>query len=39
MIEYGDPDNHLAMSRTVGLPVGIATKMVIDGRSDSGMLW
>ncbi|XP_027057225.1 alpha-aminoadipic semialdehyde synthase, mitochondrial-like isoform X1 [Pocillopora damicornis] len=31
MICYGDPNGHSAMARTVGLPVAIATKMVLDG--------
>lgn len=31
MICYGDPHGHSAMARTVGLPVAIATKMVLDG--------
>lgn len=31
MICYGDPDGHSAMARTVGLPVAIATKMMLDG--------
>ena len=33
MICYGDPNGHSAMARTVGLPVAIATKMVLDGES------
>lgn len=32
MICYGDPQGHSAMARTVGLPVAIATKMVLDGK-------
>ncbi|KXJ12709.1 alpha-aminoadipic semialdehyde synthase, mitochondrial [Exaiptasia diaphana] len=31
MIQYGDPNGFSAMARTVGLPVGIATKQVMDG--------
>ena len=31
MISYGDPKGHSAMARTVGLPVAIATKMILDG--------
>ena len=31
LISYGDPKGHSAMARTVGLPVAIATKMVLDG--------
>lgn len=31
MICHGDPNGHSAMARTVGLPVAIATKMVLDG--------
>ncbi|XP_068758907.1 alpha-aminoadipic semialdehyde synthase, mitochondrial-like [Montipora capricornis] len=31
LICYGDPNGHSAMARTVGLPVAIATKMVLDG--------
>lgn len=31
MISYGDPNGHSAMARTVGLPVAIATKMILDG--------
>lgn len=33
MICYGDPRGHSAMARTVGLPVAIATKMLLDGKS------
>lgn len=33
MICHGDPNGHSAMARTVGLPVAIATKMVLDGES------
>ena len=32
MICYGDPAGHSAMARTVGLPIGIATKMVLEGK-------
>ncbi|KAJ7856329.1 saccharopine dehydrogenase [Mycena leptocephala] len=28
---YGTPDGHSAMARTVGLPCGIATQLVLDG--------
>ncbi|KAJ6590680.1 hypothetical protein DFH09DRAFT_1140025 [Mycena vulgaris] len=29
--EYGTPNGHSAMARTVGLPCGIATQLVLDG--------
>ena len=35
MICHGEPDGHSAMARTVGLPVAIATKMMLDGESKS----
>ena len=35
MICHGQPDGHSAMARTVGLPVAIATKMMLDGESKS----
>ncbi|KAM7438042.1 hypothetical protein ABFA07_012446 [Porites harrisoni] len=31
MICHGEPNGHSAMARTVGLPVAIATKMMLDG--------
>lgn len=31
MTVRGDPATHTAMARTVGLPTGIAAKMVLDG--------
>ena len=35
MICHGEPNGHSAMARTVGLPVAIATKMMLDGESKS----
>ena len=31
LVEYGDPHGYTAMSKTVGYPCAIATKMVLDG--------
>ncbi|XP_021342744.1 alpha-aminoadipic semialdehyde synthase, mitochondrial-like isoform X2 [Mizuhopecten yessoensis] len=31
LVVYGDAKGHSAMSRTVGLPTGIATKMILEG--------
>lgn len=31
LVEYGTPEGHSAMSRTVGFPAAIAAKMVMDG--------
>ncbi|XP_057330620.1 alpha-aminoadipic semialdehyde synthase, mitochondrial [Microplitis mediator] len=31
LVIYGDADGHSAMSRTVGYPAAIATKMILDG--------
>ncbi|XP_034939038.1 alpha-aminoadipic semialdehyde synthase, mitochondrial [Chelonus insularis] len=31
LVIYGDPEGHSAMSRTVGYPTAIATKMILDG--------
>ena len=33
LVNYGDLDGFSAMAKTVGLPTGIATKMVLDGQS------
>jgi len=32
LVEYGIPGGDSAMARTVGLPLAIATRMVLDGR-------
>lgn len=32
MVVKGDDDTHTAMAKTVGLPVGIATKMILNGK-------
>mmetsp|Transcript_20103 Transcript_20103/g.29888 ORF Transcript_20103/g.29888 Transcript_20103/m.29888 type:complete len:496 (+) Transcript_20103:77-1564(+) len=32
MVSYGVPNGHSAMSRTVSYPVGIATKLVLEGK-------
>ena len=31
-IVYGDPNKYSAMAATVGIPTGIAAKMILDGR-------
>ncbi len=31
LVRYGDPDGHSAMATLVGMPAGIATKLVLDG--------
>eukprot|EP00013_Stygamoeba_regulata_P013978 CAMPEP_0177670150 /NCGR_PEP_ID=MMETSP0447-20121125/23907_1 /TAXON_ID=0 /ORGANISM="Stygamoeba regulata, Strain BSH-02190019" /LENGTH=930 /DNA_ID=CAMNT_0019177237 /DNA_START=53 /DNA_END=2845 /DNA_ORIENTATION=- len=31
LVEYGDPRGYSAMAKTVGIPCGIATKLVMDG--------
>ena len=39
LVEYGIPGGDSAMARTVGLPLAIATSMVLDGRiSDRGVV-
>lgn len=30
-VVYGDINGHSAMAKTVGIPAGIATKMILDG--------
>jgi alpha-aminoadipic semialdehyde synthase len=30
LVVYGNPDNHTAMARTVGIPLAIATKLVLE---------
>ena len=30
MVMFGDPDNHTAMAKTVGVPLAIATKLVLE---------
>lgn len=32
LVRYGDPAGHSAMAVTVGVPAGIATKLVLDGQ-------
>ena len=32
LIEYGDPTGYSAMAKTVGVPVAVATKMVLEGK-------
>lgn len=32
MVSYGEVKGYSAMAKTVGLPTGIATKMVLDGQ-------
>ena len=32
MIEYGTPGGDTAMARTVGVPCGIATQLILDGK-------
>lgn len=32
LVSYGDLNGYSAMARTVGYPVGIATKMVLNGK-------
>ena len=39
MICHGEKDGHSAMARTVGLPVAIATKMMLDGESKSLLIF
>lgn len=31
MVEYGDPKGLSAMARTVGIPAGIAAKLILEG--------
>ena len=31
MVEYGDPNGLSAMARTVGIPAGIAAKLILEG--------
>ena len=31
MVEYGDPDGLSAMAKTVGIPTGIAAKLILEG--------
>ena len=31
MVEYGDPNGLSAMARTVGIPTGIAAKLLLEG--------
>lgn len=40
MLEYGIPNGATAMARTVGIPCGIATQLILDGEllSSSGRL-
>lgn len=32
LIDYGIPNGHTSMSRTVGLPVAITTRLVLEGK-------
>ncbi|KAL7275565.1 saccharopine dehydrogenase (NADP+, L-glutamate-forming) [Rhizina undulata] len=39
LIEYGDPKGYTSMARLVGVPCGVATKLVLDGTiSDKGVI-
>ena len=31
LVRYGDPNGHSAMAYTVGVPAGVAAKLVLDG--------
>jgi saccharopine dehydrogenase (NADP+, L-glutamate forming) len=31
LVEYGDPNGYSAMAKTVGVPCGVAVKLVLDG--------
>ncbi|KAJ1919884.1 saccharopine dehydrogenase (NADP+, L-glutamate-forming) [Mycoemilia scoparia] len=32
LLEFGDPNGHQAMAKTVGVPCGIATQLILDGK-------
>ncbi|EAW25037.1 saccharopine dehydrogenase (NADP+, L-glutamate-forming) [Aspergillus fischeri NRRL 181] len=39
LVEYGDPNGYSAMAKTVGVPCGVAVKLVLDGTiSQKGVL-
>ncbi|XP_013412540.1 alpha-aminoadipic semialdehyde synthase, mitochondrial isoform X2 [Lingula anatina] len=39
LVVYGDPEGYTAMAKTVGLPTGIAARMILDGEiQQKGML-